>query len=91
MIGNDFISEKIGSQTYWFSENSSLKDEKNTVHLLPAYDEFLISYKNRSASITATDQQKTISNNGIFRPVIVVNGEVAGNLETNGKTGQSGY
>ncbi|SHJ06989.1 Winged helix DNA-binding domain-containing protein [Tangfeifania diversioriginum] len=78
MIGNDFISEEVGQQTYWLSENISLKDEKNTVHLLPAYDEFLISYKNRSASITATDQQKAISNNGIFRPVIIVNGEVAG-------------
>lgn len=78
MIGNNFISEKIGLQTYWFSENSSLENEKNTVHLLPAYDEFLISYKDRSASVTVTDQQKAISNNGIFRPVIVVNGEVAG-------------
>jgi hypothetical protein len=78
MIGNDFISKEIGAQTYWFSENLALKEEKNTVHLLPAYDEFLISYKDRSASITATEQQKAISNNGIFRPVIVVNGEVAG-------------
>jgi hypothetical protein len=78
MIGNDFISEKIGSQTYWFLGSLSALNKRNTVHLLPAFDEFLISYKNRSVSITATDQQKTISNNGIFRPVIVVNGEVAG-------------
>jgi hypothetical protein len=78
MIGNDFISEEIGPQKYWFSENSSLENEKNTVYLLPAYDEFLISYKDRSASVTVTDQKKAISNNGIFRPVIVINGEVAG-------------
>lgn len=78
MIGNDFISEEIGPQKYWFSENSSLENKKNTVYLLPAYDEFIISYKDRSASVTVTDQKKAISNNGIFRPVIVVNGEVAG-------------
>ncbi len=78
MIRNDFISAETGRQTYWVSENSFIDAKKNTVHLLPAYDEFLISYKNRSASITATDQQKAISTNGIFRPVIVVNGEVAG-------------
>jgi len=78
IIKYDFISENMGAQTYWFSENLSQKNEKNTVHLLPAYDEFLISYKDRSASVTVTDQQKSISNNGIFRPVIVVNGEVAG-------------
>ncbi len=78
MIGNDFISEEIGSQTYWFSENSFLKNKKNTVHLLPAFDEFLISYKDRSASVTEISRKKSISNNGIFRPVIVVNGKVAG-------------
>jgi hypothetical protein len=79
MIRNDFISEEVGPQTYWFSENSSFfKNEKDTVQLLPAFDEFIISYKNRGASIAATEQRKAISNNGIFRPVIVVNGEVAG-------------
>src|SRR5690606_12371087 len=78
MIRNDFISAETGRQTYWVSENSFIDAKKNTVHLLPAYDEFLISYKDRSASVRITNQRKAISNNGIFRPIVVVNGEVAG-------------
>lgn len=48
------------------------------VYLLPAFDEFLISYKNRSAVITANDHKKAISDNGIFRPVVLVNGQISG-------------
>lgn len=78
MIRNDFNSAEAGPKTYWFSENSFIDAEKNSLHLLPAFDEFLISYKDRSASVKITNQQKAISNNGIFRPVVVVNGEVTG-------------
>ncbi len=62
MVKADLVSEMIDSQTYW----------------LPAYDEFLISYKNRTASFLYVNDNKVISSNGIFRPVIVVNGQVAG-------------
>jgi len=78
-IKTNFISENIGNETYWFK--NSFKDAKickNSVHLLPAYDEYLISYKDRSASLSLTDNRKAVSNNGIFRPVIVVDGQVAG-------------
>lgn len=75
----NFVSEIVDSQEYWFSTNFpdriSLHDD---VYLLPAYDEFLISYKNRVASILQTNFKKAISENGIFRPIMVVNGGVCG-------------
>ncbi|HBB91510.1 MAG TPA: hypothetical protein DC042_07265 [Bacteroidales bacterium] len=46
--------------------------------LLPAFDEFVISYKDRKASASEDYQRHAISSNGIFRPVIVVNGQVIG-------------
>ena len=49
-----------------------------SVHLLPAFDEFLISYKDRSSSLSLVNNKKTVSDNGIFRPFILVNGQVAG-------------
>lgn len=74
-----FISETIGDKTYWFSDsNSYLKVDKNQLHLLPAFDEFLISYKDRSASIAEEDHKKAVSTNGIFRPVIVQDATVIG-------------
>lgn len=78
-IKNDFYSERIASETYWFSDSAVKKGKlKDSVYLLPAYDEFLISYKNRSASITEDDHKKAISSNGIFRPVVLVNGQISG-------------
>ena len=52
--------------------------KNNSVHLLPAFDEFLIGYRDRSSSLSMVHNKKAISNNGIFYPVIVVNGQVSG-------------
>ena len=79
MVQSDFVSETIGAQTYWFARRRSLpKTDEQSVYLLPAYDEFIISYKDRSAVLPFENHNKAVSNNGIFRPVIVVNGQVVG-------------
>ena len=79
MIKSDFISQKINLVEYWLPYSfSDLKKHKKSLFLLPAFDEFLISYKNRSAAVITGHQGKVFSNNGIFWPTIVVNGEVAG-------------
>ncbi|MBI5964381.1 MAG: AlkZ family DNA glycosylase [Chloroflexi bacterium] len=73
------VSETIDSQIYWFDNSFSMtRREKDSVYLLPAYDEIIISYRDRSASLFFEHNNLTISNNGIFRPVIVVNGQVIG-------------
>ena len=78
-VKSGFYSETIGSSTYWFPDSFNYKAEDNEkVFLLPAYDEFLISYKDRSSSLASVYNKKTVSDNGIFYPVIVVNGLVAG-------------
>lgn len=75
----DFISETIGSDTYWLTNSFSTSNGDNgSVHLLPAFDEFLISYRDRSASLSLIHNRKAVSDNGIFRPVIVINGQVSG-------------
>lgn len=75
----DLVSEKSNSEIYWFSNHYPFpKNEKISTYLLPAFDEFLISYKNRTASLPFNYRVKTVSDNGIFRPIIVVNGQVRG-------------
>jgi hypothetical protein len=79
MMKADLVSETIDSHTYWFANFSPIpRTDKESAYLLPAYDEYLISYKNRSASLPFDNHKRTISNNGIFRPVILVNGQVIG-------------
>jgi Winged helix DNA-binding domain len=73
------ISEKIGPQIYWFTNFTSIpKRDTEEVHLLPAFDEFIISYRDRSAALPFENHLKAVIGNGIFRPVIVVNGQVIG-------------
>ena len=79
MIKDQFISEKKDTAEYWFPNSfSPSKKHRESIFLLPAFDEFLISYKNRTAAIPIELSGKAFSNNGIFWPTIVVNGQVAG-------------
>jgi hypothetical protein len=79
MVKADFISESIAGQTYWLTAaNLPSEAPTETAHLLPAFDEFLIAYTDRGASITAEAHRRAVSSNGIFWPIIVVNGQVAG-------------
>jgi hypothetical protein len=75
----DFIAEKIDGQTYWLSRLYNNVPPVNTsAWLLPAFDEYLISYRDRKAAISSENQNKAISSNGIFRPTIVANGQIIG-------------
>jgi hypothetical protein len=77
-IKDDFHSERIGSSVYWLPNSEDPVPKRNSVHLLPAYDEFLISYRDRSSSLSEVNNKRTVSDNGIFYPLIVRNGQVAG-------------
>jgi hypothetical protein len=79
MVKSGFVSESIDSKTYWLPNSFSMpKKDHETVYLLPAFDEFLISYRDRSAALPFENHTKTVSSNGIFRPMVVVNGQVTG-------------
>ena len=79
MIRPAFLRETIATETYWFADSlRSLPAPAPSVHLLPAYDEFLIAYTDRAAALATVHTRKAISTNGIFQPIIVVNGQVEG-------------
>nr|WP_199001313.1 winged helix DNA-binding domain-containing protein [Flavobacterium sp. ASV13] len=72
-------SIEINDQKYWFGiEFTNENNFRESVHFLPAFDEILISYKTREASILPEHQPKAFTNNGIFKPVILENGKVIG-------------
>jgi hypothetical protein len=79
-----FVSELIEDQTYWFYETQQITgNTKNNLYLLPAYDEFLIGYSDRRASLPAGNHRKTVSSNGIFYPAIMKNGRIVGTWKRN--------
>lgn len=78
-LKSDFSVERIGEANYYrpFSFNE-IRNDENSVFLLPAFDEFLISYRDRTYSLSSVNNKKAVSDNGIFYPLIVVNGQVKG-------------
>lgn len=78
MIKPSFISETIDGTAYLFRNDQPDISQSNSLYLLPAFDELLIGYTNRSATICSTHHPIAISNNGLFRPIIVENGRVTG-------------
>lgn len=79
MIKPGFISQEVNSQAYWFPKSLSISQKyKDSACLLPAFDEFIISYKDRTAALVVENHAKVVSNNGIFWPTILINGQVRG-------------
>lgn len=79
MIRRDFVVEKIDSLEYWINNSfTELKGCDDSVFLLPAWDEFVVSYKNRQHIISDEHYKKVISKNGIFKPVVVKGGQIIG-------------
>jgi hypothetical protein len=81
LVKTEFNPETIDGKTYWLTADFSItQSNHSSVLLLPTYDEFILSYTDRSASIPAEleSHMREISDRGVFRPIIVVNGQVVG-------------
>lgn len=71
--------EKYGEEIFWLGDGEVHGKEKtNSLVLLPAFDEFLISYKSRSISIDLQHTSHAFTSNGIFNPLIVQQAKVVG-------------
>jgi hypothetical protein len=89
MIRADYKSETIGGIRYLFFDSfSNSTTDKNAAYLLPAFDEFLVGYKDRSAVLSYEHHKRSVSDNGIFRPIIVINGTVTGLWRRSTKKGR---
>jgi Winged helix DNA-binding domain len=77
----ELISERIDGKEYWMTSDAPghTAHDKSGVDLLPAFDEYLMGYKDRAAVLTVEDAQRIVpGRNGIFLPTIVVGGRVVG-------------
>lgn len=79
LIRSKLVSEKNSENLYWFASNTNNTNTKsNATVFLPAFDEFLISYKSREISLDPKFASKSYTTNGIFNPIIVHNAKVIG-------------
>ncbi len=79
MNKSKLVNEEIDGQTYWIPNSLSVPAAgADSLYLLPAFDEYMVSYKDRSAALDPDRTKEAITGNGIFKPIIVVNGKIAG-------------
>lgn len=79
LVKNNLCREKINDIDYWFPNNYKQPDVITSVaHFLPAFDEFVISYANRRDVLDKELGHRAISSNGVFKPIVELNGQVIG-------------
>lgn len=73
------VQEVSDGQTHWLASSTpAAKDSSPTAYLLPAFDEYTVAYKDRSAVLDPKYTKQANSGNGIFYPAFVVDGRVVG-------------
>jgi hypothetical protein len=78
-IKGELDSAVVEARTYWSRGPSGPYAARPvSALLLPAYDEFLLGYRDRSAVLSEEARTKAISSNGLFWPVVLIDGRAAG-------------
>jgi hypothetical protein len=77
-IKSSLGSVTVEEKTYWYNKKLKEKPSLHRIHFIPAFDEFLISYTDRKASLALKHQPDTFTTNGILYPVILEDGMVMG-------------
>lgn len=79
--------ETVDGKAYWMHhQTADIKRKASSVLLLPAFDEYMVSYKDRS--LASNDAGLKETGNGIFKPILIENGIVKGIWKRNDKKGQ---
>jgi hypothetical protein len=79
MVKDQFVSEALDGQTYWFADSLPVREKSPTAHLLPNYDEYFIGFKDRSA-IGKIAQQAGVKGDDptLIAHVIIMDGQIVG-------------
>jgi hypothetical protein len=77
-VRSKLSSHEVDGNTYWFMERETAAVKTNMVELLPNYDEYIVSYKDRSATIDAKHIGKVDPRGTIFSHTILINGKIEG-------------
>lgn len=77
-IQSKLHEETIDGKHYFMGRSVPSVDTNASVDLLPPFDEYIVSYKDRTA-VLKTEHNNFVNNGGgMFAPVIVINGKVVG-------------
>ena len=88
-LARDALEELVvDGVSYWMAPGLGDRVPARSVRALPGFDEFLLGYTDRSASLAAEHFQAIVpGGNGVFQPTIVVDGRVLGTWRRTRSTG----
>ena len=84
LLGSKFSQETIEGNVYWMLKGlpdlpAGRQALSPTAYLLPAFEEYMLGYRDRSAALEAAHAQRVVpGGNGIFFPIIVIDGQIIG-------------
>lgn len=79
MVKSQLVSREFEGATYWITDPAETMSGKSAkVYLLPNYDEYIVSYKDRSAAIREKDVSNADPRGTIFNHTLVINGKIEG-------------
>ncbi|MDQ3929798.1 MAG: winged helix DNA-binding domain-containing protein, partial [Chloroflexota bacterium] len=79
MVGPQLVRETANGQTYWLAESAPSHQEPSpTAHLLPNYDEYSVSYRDRSALVDRSSEKQDPRDTFYLGNLVVIDGRAAG-------------
>lgn len=77
----------VDGVAYWTARETPIWDETSPhVALLPGFDEYMLGYRGRDAVLDPQHAQKIVpGSNGVFRPIVVVDGQIVGTWKATSK------
>lgn len=69
--------ETRDGRTWWSAGDEARPRASRAVHLLPAFDEYVIGYRHRDPVLDPQHTRRVIGANGLVSPTVVVDGRVA--------------
>jgi hypothetical protein len=87
-VKSSLASETVAKRTFWFADARVSRAGIDGAHLLPAWDEYTVAYRDRTDILDPQYARRVNAGGGILKPVIVIRGEVVGTWQrTIGKRG----
>lgn len=79
MIRPRLLREVIDGQTFWLSSSTPAVGEgKSAAHLLPAFDEYTVAYKDRGAVLHPSHTRLPNAAGAVLGPTVILDGQAVG-------------
>ena len=77
LLDREIETTQLGPTVYWTSNSAPKSSPGDDAHLLPAYDEYNVAYKDRQL-VFDPDSISQITNSGALGPTVIIDGKIIG-------------